>query len=118
MLSRFNVIFVPFSNTLYLKPERKYNRGFKFDRSGIVLIASGLDLRRFTIIDVIPDSPAANAGLQKGDIIVRVNGISTRSLAIESITRKFQKRIGKKFRIVVFRDGHKKRFKFKLKELI
>jgi len=118
LLCRFNVIFVPFANTLYLKPEKKYNRGFKFDRSGIVLIASGLDLRRFTVIDVIPDSPAANAGLQKGDVIVRVNGISTRSLAIESITRKFQKKVGKKFKLVVFRDGHKKRFTFKLKDLI
>jgi len=118
LLSRFNIIFVPFRNTIYLKPEKNYNRGFKFDRSGIVLIASGLNLRRFTVIDVIPNSPAANAGLKKGDLIVRVNGISTRLLEIETITRRFQKRVGKKFKLVVFRNGYKKRFNFRLKELI
>ncbi len=118
LLSRFNVIFAPFFNTIYLKPEKDYNRGFKFDRSGIVMVASGLNLERFTILDIIPNSPAAKTGLQKDDQIIRVNGLSTRLSGMESITRKFQKRIGKRFKLLVLRDGYKKRFSFRLEELI
>ncbi len=118
LLSRFNIIFAPFFNTIYLKPEKHYNRGFKFDRSGIVMVASGLNLDRYTVLDVIPNSPAAKAGVQKGDQIIRVNGLSTKFSSMEGITRKFQKRVGKKFKIVVLRDGHKKRFSFRLEELI
>lgn len=118
LLSRFNVIFAPFYNTIYLKPEKNYNRGFKFDRSGIVMVASGLNLERFTVIDVIPNSPADRAGLRKDDQIIRVNGLPTKLSSMQSITSKFQKKIGKKFKLVVFRDGYKKRFSFRLEELI
>ncbi len=118
ILSRFNVIFAPFFNTIYLRPEKHYNRGFKFDRSGVVLVASGLNLDRFTITDIIPNSPAANTGLQKGDQIIRVNGLSTKFSSMQSITHKFQKRIGKKIKLVVLRNGYKKRFSFRLEELI
>lgn len=118
LLSRFNIIFSPFSNTIYLKPEKDYNKGFKFDRSGIVVVSSGIHLNRFTILSIIPHSPAAKAGIQKGDQILRVNGLSTKFSGMEGITRRFQKRIGKKFRLVVLRNGNRKRFSFQLEELI
>ena len=46
------------------------------DRSGAFLINSGA----IAIVDVRPGTPAAKAGLAKGDVITSVNGSSTLSL--------------------------------------
>jgi len=118
LLSRFNVIFTPYSNTVYLRPEKNYNRGFKFDRSGLVIVASGFSLNRFTVLDVIPNSPAAEAGIQEGDHVLRINGMPTKFMGLESITRKFQKKVGKRFQLVILRDGEKQRMAISLRDLI
>jgi len=47
-----------------------------WDRSGLFLINNG----SITIIDVRPGTPAAKAGLKKGDVIVSLNGSSNLSL--------------------------------------
>jgi len=118
VLSRFNCIYAPFQRTLYLKSEKKYNKGFKFDRSGITFIASGVGLNNYSIIDILPESPAAEAGLRKGDQLHRLNGLSARFFSLESIAWKLQKRVGKKFRLVVKRNGEKKKVVFRLRDLI
>ena len=118
ILSKFNFIYAPFQRKIYLKAEKRYNKGFKFDRSGLTFIASGLKLNNYTITDVIPDSPAAKAGLQKGDQLHRLNGFPARFLTLESIAWKFQKRVGKRYRMVVKRNGEKKKLVFRLQDLI
>jgi C-terminal processing protease CtpA/Prc len=47
-----------------------------WDRSGVYLVNNGA----ITIIDVRPGTPAAKAGLAKGDVITSVNRSSTLSL--------------------------------------
>lgn len=118
ILSRFNIIIAPYKNELYLKPEKKYNRGFKFDRSGITLIASGLNLNKFTVIDVLPDSPAKEAGLQTGDEILSINFLPSRFFSLNDLLWKFQKRIGKQFRLKVQRGEEKLIITFRLRDLI
>jgi len=118
ILSRFNIIMAPFKNELYLKPEKKYNRGFKFDRSGITLIASGLHLNQFTILDVLPNSPAMEAGLQPGDEMRSINFLPTRFYSLNDLLWKFQKRVGKRFRLKVLRDGEEHIIRFRLRDLI
>jgi len=118
VLSRFNCIYAPFQRTLYLKAEKKYNKGFKFDRSGLTLIASGIELNDYSITNVIVGSPAAEAGLQKGDKLHRLNGLPARFFSLEVIAWKFQKRVGKRYKIVIKRNGKKKKFVFRLRDLI
>ncbi len=118
ILSRFNVILVPYKNELYLKPERKYNRKFNYDKSGITLIASGLGLNQFTVVSIIPNSPAAEAGLQVGDEVLSVNFLPTRFYGLNDLLWKFQKRSGKQFRLKVLRDGKELIIRFRLRELI
>jgi len=118
LLSRFTVIIDYHHSRLYLKPRKKYNRGFEYDRSGLMLIASGTDLDKFEVVSIIPGSPADDAGVLVGDIIRRVNRIPKGFLSLKSISRKLQGRIGKKIKLVIERKGKKEVFFFRLKNLI
>ncbi|MGA7201989.1 MAG: aspartyl protease family protein [Candidatus Cybelea sp.] len=56
--------------TMTLTPNPDFEMSDHWDRSGVFLINNGA----ITIIDVRPGTPAANAGLTKGDVVVSVNG--------------------------------------------
>lgn len=118
ILSRFKVIFDFARAKVYLSPIKKYNKSFKYDKSGITLIASGKKLEEFRVQDLVPASPATEAGIQKGDIIKSINYTPSNFYDLKSITRIFQKRTKKRIRLVVLRNGERKVFKFRLRDLI
>lgn len=62
--------------TMALTPNADFGLRDHWDRSGVFLVNEGA----ITILDVRPGTPAANAGLAKGDVIVSVNGSSDFSL--------------------------------------
>jgi len=118
ILSRFTVLLLPYRNELFLKPSKRYNRNFRYDRSGITLVASGLELNVFTVLNIVSDSPAAEAGLQVDDQVLSVNFLPSRSYSLNDLTWKFQKRAGKQIRLKVLRDGEKRIIRFRLRDLI
>ena len=65
LLNRFHVIIDYPQEIMYLKPNRKFKKTFEFDKSGLVVIAANIRLNSFIIHDVIPGSPAAEAGIQR-----------------------------------------------------
>ena len=118
ILSRFIVVIDYPGERLFIRPQNKWDRGFKYDRSGISVIATGENLNKFSINHIIEGSPADKCGLLSGDQIIRVNGIPAGMLGLHGISKRFQKRVGKKTRVIVKRNGEKKKFTFRLKELI
>ncbi|MDX1667011.1 MAG: aspartyl protease family protein [Saprospiraceae bacterium] len=118
VLSRFNLIIDYPREEMYLHPARKYGKKFPFDKSGIVLAASGVDLKTYTIYDLIEGSPAAEAGVQIGDEIIRINWFPARFFSLEDITGKFMARTGKKIKLVLLREGEKIKITFRLRDLI
>lgn len=118
ILSRFNVIFDFARAKVYLKPIKKYNKYFKYDKSGILLIASGKKLDQFRVKELVDTSPAAEAGIQIGDIITNINFTPASFYDLKHLTRVFQKRTNKRIRLVVLRNGERKVFKFRLRDLI
>jgi hypothetical protein len=62
--------------TMTLVPNASFDARDTYDRSGLFLINPGA----ITIVDVRPGTPAAKAGLVKGEVITSVNGSSTMSL--------------------------------------
>ena len=71
LLRRFTVTFDYRNQTLYLAKNADFAQSPTGDRSGLVLVAGRAGMRA---IGVLTDTPAAEAGIQSGDIIVTVNG--------------------------------------------
>jgi predicted aspartyl protease len=118
LLSRFNLIIDYPGEKVYVRPIRKYNRGFKYDKSGLGIIATGENLTDYKISFVHKNSPADLAGLQTGDIITKINLFKGSLWDLSKLTRILQGKDGRKIRIVVEREGERKRFTFRLKKLI
>lgn len=118
ILSRFTIIVDVVHAYIYLKPQKKYNRSFQFDKSGLTVFASGKSLKKFIVKEVLPNSPASSAGIQIGDEIKRINFLSSRFYDLHGVTRKLQKRTGKKIVLHLHRNGKKQKVIFRLQELI
>ncbi len=118
ILSRFHLVIDYPREKLYLQPNKKFKEAFEFDKSGLVVIASDMQLNKFTVHEVLPGSPAAEAGLKKGDVIKRINWMPSAMLSLSDIHDTFKKKAGKKINIVIKRHEQKLKFKFKLRKLI
>lgn len=69
----------------------------------------------YTIIELREGSPAQEAGLLIGDIIITINGKATYNYTLQQITQKFYDDVGKKMRLKVDRNGRILNFSFNLK---
>lgn len=118
LLSRFFVILDFQSATMWLKPSKYYKSEFVYDRSGLSIIASGNNFNRFTVQNVLPHSPAYDADIRKGDEIVRVGALPTSFSSLADLQHTFQKKVGKKLKVVVRRDGKLIRKRIVLRDLI
>jgi len=80
MLRRFTVTFDYAHQQLLLAKNAQFDAPFSYDRSGLFLIdRTGV----YTVLDVLAGTPAAAAGIAKGDVIVTIDGAqaTTQSLA-------------------------------------
>jgi S1-C subfamily serine protease len=70
--------------------------GEPFDRafSGLAIRARGADFRTFQITDVLEDSPATDAGVEKGDVITAIDGVPADRLTLITINEMFEKPVG------------------------
>jgi hypothetical protein len=72
MLRRFVVIFDVPHHRLILEPSRTLIQSTEADMSGMSLIGEGPSERTIRVVSVQEHSPARQAGVQKGDVIVGV----------------------------------------------
>lgn len=72
----------------------------------------------FRIKNVVPDSPADRAGLQKDDLILRINGRPSYEFKLGQILYKFQEKPYKKIKLLIQRRGRKMRFEFFLEKRV
>lgn len=118
LLKRFNLTIDYVREQVYLYPTTRWKRKITFDRSGLLISATGPQLNRFIISGVLPDSPAAEAGLQVGDRIKRINGLSTDFSSLAQLQRKLEKRAGKKTKLLIRRVNTPMEVVFRLRDLI
>ena len=118
ILSRFTVIIDFMHEKMYFQPNKYFKSSFEYDKSGLILVAGGVELNKFTVYDVIPNSPAFECDILRGDEIVTINRLPARFYTLGTINQKFQGKPGKKIRLVIKRDGKKMSRTLVLKELI
>ncbi|MBB4077916.1 putative aspartyl protease [Lewinella aquimaris] len=119
ILKRFTVIVDYVKKKVYFKPEgRRWKQKFTYDRSGLNILAGGNNLHKYSVSNVVPNSPADRAGIKVGDRIRAVNGMSANLLSLQSIIRKLEGKPGRKIRLRVYRTGRLLDFTFALEDLI
>lgn len=107
LLSRFTIYIDYPREKLYMKPNWRYKQKFKFDKSGLSLFATGVDLHHFVVNSVAAGSPAHWADIRKDDEIVSINRVRCAIYELNMINSIFQGRAGKKIRLVIRRNGYK-----------
>jgi predicted aspartyl protease len=118
ILSRFTIILDFHKERAYFYPNRHFKVKFNYDKSGMVIIANGAALNQFTIYDIEKKSPAIEADLRKGDEILSVNYLPAHFLRLSNLNLRFQKKAGKKVRVLIKRDGQKMVKTIVLRDLI
>jgi hypothetical protein len=119
ILSAFSkVIFDYNTSNVIVSKSPKNVKQRPYDRSGLIIGASGDNLNVFTILRIIENTPAFKSGLQIGDRIKKINGLSTGILSLDMINNKFRGSIGKKMRISIQRDNQFLEFELALEDII
>jgi hypothetical protein len=114
LLRRFKVIFDPVRRQLILEPNAHFTEPYEHSMSGIGLRAEGENFRVIKIHRVIEDSPASEAGLREGDVIIAIGG-----QPVSSLDKPYQmfKQEGREYGLSIMRDGEKLQVKLRLRRL-
>lgn len=118
LLERFNLILNYLDGEIYLKPNSNINEEFKYNLSGMELIAFGPELRSFIVYDVIPSSPAEEAGVKVGDTIKKVGLLTADRYTLFRLDKKLSNKEGKEIKIEILRDGKILKKNFTLKDYL
>jgi hypothetical protein len=85
ILRRFKVVFDYTRSRVILESNERFTDPYVYDMSGLQLVTEGPDFILARIHRVLPDSPAADAGLKPEDEIVTVNGRAVSELRLPGI---------------------------------
>jgi hypothetical protein len=91
VLRRFTLILDYANGRVMLEPNRYFDEPFAADASGLVLAAEGADYRTFVVTEVVPDSPAAQAGLEPRDVITAIDSNAAASFALWQIVEQLER---------------------------
>lgn len=114
VIGRFNIIFNFPNEEIYIKKNGSFKRPFNYDMSGITLKAKGAQLRSYEISELRKGSPAEKAGFVVGDVIIAVNGLTTKKFNLNQVNGFFNKKEGKRLSILFERDGKRMKKRIRL----
>jgi hypothetical protein len=85
-------VFLDYNHTrIILEPNSTFNQTMDRATAGIVLTTEGKDYSTVRVIDVLENSPAAEAGIKKDDIVVSIDGKPAAELKATRIAEMFEK---------------------------
>ena len=118
LMSRYKITFDFVHEKLYLKKGRSYTKPFEYNLSGVVIKATGLQLRNYEITEIRNDCSAKLAGVQVGDKIISINRQLTKSLTLDEVLGLLNTKANKSIRLLVLRNGVKEKYQFKLERKV
>lgn len=89
ILHRFRVVIDYSRRRMMLEPNTEFPLPYEVDMSGMELVADGEDFSVVLVDDVRAQSPAAEAGIQGGDIITAIDARPARELTLDQIRKMF-----------------------------
>ena len=105
VLSRFTVIFNYAESKIYLKKNPRYKKEFQTNSCGISLKAKGSRLQTFEIVEVRKNSPAEEAGIMTGDLLISINGRPASAFEFNEIIGEMSSKPGKKLSLELYREN-------------
>ena len=72
----------------------------------------------FTVVELRENSPAKNAGLEIGDVVLSINNKSAHMFTLQEVTQFFYDEDGKRIKLLIERKGVKKTIYFRLESLL
>ena len=115
LLRRFNLIFDITHERMIFEPNRYLDEPFEFNRAGFQFVRTKQG--HFRITHVIPNSPASQSELQKGDQIVNINGKPANQYTYDELDDILSLE-GKSVKLVIFHNGKEKEVYIELHQLI
>lgn len=105
VLSHFHVTLDYAHRRLYLAPGARFaHRSTEWGHTGLALQRADHD--HLQVIAVAPDSPAARAGIVRGDRIDRLGGVAVSHLGLDGIRDRLRGRAGGTLRVHVLGASH------------
>jgi Aspartyl protease/PDZ domain len=96
---RFRLYFDYDHDRIIFEPNSRFGKPFDYAFSGAKIVAEGENYRAFRVLDVLTDSSASEAGLQKDDVITAINGRSASELTLSDLNQMFEQVVAYKITI-------------------
>ena len=97
--SKFKIFLDYGHSRIILEPNSTFPEPMERMTSGMVLIADGQNHATIRVTDVLEKSPASEAGVQKDDIIISVDGQATSELNLTRLSEMFEQPQARKLSI-------------------
>ena len=117
ILRRFKVTLDYSRPQLILERNTSFAAPFEVDMSGLDLVAQGHDFDTLQVQHVYEDTPASEAGLRAGDILLEIDGATTGELGLEQVKQLF-KTHGLEYTLSLQRDGRPLQLKLNTRRLV
>jgi outer membrane lipoprotein-sorting protein len=115
ILKRFTVIFDYGDSRMILEPNANFAYEDNLDMAGLWLTRENDSTKVDFVVD---DSPAANAGIKEGDVIVKINGQPAKDLQLRDIRRTLMSGAGEAVTLTINSAGKERTIDLKLEKLI
>jgi len=117
VLRRFKVTFDYARKRMILEPNSQFYTNDEYDMSGARLVAEGPKLKDFRVAEILDRSPAKDAGLRVGDLMLELDGRPASDLGISRLRELF-KQDGRAYDLKVKRGEMMVRIKLRTRRLV
>ena len=115
-LKRFKVIFNYSDSSMLIRPNRAFDDDFVYNTSGLEILSPVSGIPYYIVSNIRPNSPAQEVGIEKGDILVKVNRKKVYRYTLNDLFKIFQSADSNEIKISVRRDSEIIDFNLKIKD--